>query len=129
MHSRASFPLDVRSSVESTPRERGRKMTTAFVQNPTPGNMPSPPRGWPIGSYETYEEAQRAVDYLADKDFPVGDVTIVGGEPMLVERVAARLTGGGVIGRGAASGAWVGLAGGVVPAGFPPGAGFGPVLI
>ncbi|MFO7192684.1 MULTISPECIES: general stress protein [Thermocrispum] len=103
-------------------------MTTAFV-NPSPANPPSPPRGWPIGSYETYEEAQRAVDYLADKDFPVADVTIVGVEPMLVERVAARLTWGGVLGRGAASGAWFGLFVGLLLAIFSPGAGFGPILI
>ena len=34
-------------------------------------NLPTPPTGWPVGSYATYAEAQRAVDYLADRDFPV----------------------------------------------------------
>ncbi|WP_158847850.1 general stress protein [Saccharothrix deserti] len=74
-----------------------------------PTNVPTPPTGWPIGSYATYTEAQRAVDYLADKDFPVHDVTIVGVGPMVVERVTARLTWGRVLAGGAASGIWFGL--------------------
>ena len=72
-------------------------------------NLPTPPTGWPVGSYATYAEAQRAVDYLADRDFPVGDVTIVGVDLMLVERVLGRLTWGRVLLSGAASGAWFGL--------------------
>jgi hypothetical protein len=72
-------------------------------------DLPSPPSGWPVGSYATYEEAQRAVDYLADHDFPVEDVTIVGVDLMLVERVLQRLTWGRVLGSGAASGGWFGL--------------------
>ncbi len=43
--------------------------------------------GWPIGSYFTYAEAQRAVDYLSDQEFPVQQVTIVGVDLMQVERV------------------------------------------
>jgi hypothetical protein len=72
-------------------------------------NLPTPPTGWPVGSYATYEEAQRAVDHLADSDFPVRDVTIVGVDLMLVERVIGRLTWGRVLVSGAASGAWFGL--------------------
>ena len=37
--------------------------------------LPTPPKGWPIGSYPTYAEAQRAVDYLSDQQFPVEQVT------------------------------------------------------
>ena len=88
-------------------------MTTPFggPARSVPGlpNLPTPPTGWPVGSYATYEEAQRAVDYLADADFPVRDVTIVGVDLMLVERVIGRLTWGRVIASGAASGAWFGL--------------------
>lgn len=88
-------------------------MTTPFggPARSVPGlpNLPTPPTGWPVGSYATYEEAQRAVDHLADSDFPVRDVTIVGVDLMLVERVIGRLTWGRVIGSGAASGAWFGL--------------------
>lgn len=71
--------------------------------------LPTPPTGWPVGSYAKYEEAQRAVDYLADSSFPVQDVTIVGVDLMLVERVLTRLTWGRVIASGAASGAWFGV--------------------
>lgn len=88
-------------------------MTTPFggPARTAPGlpNLPTPPTGWPVGSYATYEEAQRAVDHLADSDFPVRDVTIVGVDLMLVERVIGRLTWGRVLISGAASGAWVGL--------------------
>jgi Heat induced stress protein YflT domain len=71
--------------------------------------LPTPPTGWPVGSYATYEEAQRAVDFMADHDFTVEDVTIVGVDLMLVERVLTRLTWGRVIANGAASGAWFGV--------------------
>ncbi len=100
---------------------------------PAPGtpNLPTPPTGWPIGSYSTYEEAQRAVDYLADNEFPVQEVTIVGVDLMLVERVTGRLTWGRVLGGGAASGAWFGLFVGILMGLFaPPQASwFGPVLV
>ena len=71
--------------------------------------LPTPPTGWPIGSYGTYGEAQRAVDYLAESEFSVEDVTIVGVDLMLVERVIGRLSWGRVLGTGAVSGAWFGL--------------------
>ncbi|PXY24217.1 general stress protein [Prauserella flavalba] len=109
-------------------------MTTAFSQ-PAFGTaqrapqLPTLPTGWPIGSYGTYEEAQRAVDHLADQNFPVQDVTIVGVEPMLVERVAARLTWGKVLGSGAMSGAWFGLFVGLLLSMFTPGAGLLPIVI
>lgn len=72
-------------------------------------SLPTPPTGWPIGSYATYEEAQRAVDHLADNDFVVGDVTIVGIDLMLVERILGKLSWAKVLGSGGASGAWFGL--------------------
>jgi hypothetical protein len=78
---------------------------------PAPGQaqLPTPPTGWPIGSYATYSEAQQAVDYLADKQFAVQDVTIVGVDLMMVERVIGRLSWGKVLGAAAVSGAWFGL--------------------
>jgi hypothetical protein len=91
-------------------------------------NLPTPPTGWPVGSYATYEEAQRAVDHLADSDFPVRDVTIVGVDLMLVERVIGRLTWGRVLMSGAASGAWFGLFVGLLLTFFTPEASFGPIL-
>lgn len=104
-------------------------MTTAFAPNASATGLPTPPTGWPIGSYDTYEQAQRAVDFLADRDFPVQDITIVGVEPMLVERVAGRLSWGRVLGAAAASGAWFGLFVGLLLSMFTAGAGLLPILI
>lgn len=93
--------------------------------------LPTPPTGWPIGSYATYEQAQRAVDHLADGDFAVEDVTIVGVDLMLVERVIGKLSWGRVLGRGALSGAWFGLFVGVLLSLFSTteGLDYAPVLV
>jgi hypothetical protein len=82
-----------------------------------------------VGSYAKYEEAQRAVDHLADNDFPVGDVTIVGVDLMLVERVIGRLTWGRVLATGAASGAWLGLFVGVILSLFSANGSIGAILL
>jgi heat induced stress protein YflT len=103
-------------------------VTTQLAPNNV-ANPPTPPTGWPIGSYDTYAEAQRAVDHLADNNFPVEDVTIVGVEPMLVERVTGRLTWGRVLAAGAASGAWFGLFVGLLLSLFTPTALLVPILI
>lgn len=78
------------------------------------GRMPTPPKGEPIARYETYLEAQRAVDFLSDNHFPVQAVTIVGTGLQMVERVTGRLTYARVALAGAASGAWFGLIFGLV---------------
>src|SRR5271163_1161406 len=82
--------------------------------------LPTPPKGWPVGSYPTYAEAQRAVDYLSDQQFPVQQVTIVGVDLMQVERVTGRLTWPKVLGGGVISGAWLGLFIGLVLGFFSP---------
>ncbi|WP_216208964.1 general stress protein [Amycolatopsis aidingensis] len=102
---------------------------TAFTRSARLPQLPTMPTGWPIGSYDSYEGAQRAVDHLADNNFPVEDVTIVGVQPMLVERVAARLTWGRVLAGGAGSGAWFGLFVGLLLSLFTPNAGLLPLLI
>lgn len=75
---------------------------------------PMPPKGEPIARYDTYLEAQRAVDYLSDNHFPVKAVTIVGTGLQMVERVTGRLNYPRVALAGAASGAWFGLIFGIV---------------
>lgn len=104
-------------------------MTTAFTQVPTQTRLPTLPDGWPVGSYDTYKDAQHAVDHLADNDFPVQGVTIVGVEPLLVERIDARLTWKRVLVMGAASGAWLGLFVGLLLSLFTAGAGLMPIGI
>jgi hypothetical protein len=65
--------------------------------------------GVQVGSYDSYEQAQAAVDYLSDEKFAVENVTIIGSDLRMVEKVLGRLTWGRAIGAGAASGAWWGL--------------------
>jgi hypothetical protein len=67
-----------------------------------------------IASYETYEEAQRAVDTLSDRKFPVDRVAIVGSDLHLVEQVTGRLTVWRAALAGAATGGWIGLLIGLV---------------
>lgn len=62
-----------------------------------------------LGVYDDYAAAQKAVDYLADEDFPVQNVLIVGTELKQLERVTGRLTWGRVLLSGAFGGAWFGL--------------------
>jgi hypothetical protein len=62
-----------------------------------------------VASFRTYAEAERAVDYLADRKFPVEHVTIVGEGLRFVEQVTGRLNWLQALLRGAASGALVGL--------------------
>ena len=52
----------------------------------------SVPKGDTVGSYNSYLDAQKAVDYLADQQFPVQMVSIVGNDLKMVERVTGRLT-------------------------------------
>lgn len=85
-------------------------MTTSFSANSNNPAAPRPrPVGWPVGSFETYAEAQRAVDALSDREFSVEDLTIVGVDLMQVENVTGRLTWPRVLGGGALSGAWLGI--------------------
>lgn len=104
-------------------------MTQAFTHASTKTRLPTLPDGWPISSYDTYKEAQQAVDHLADNDFPVRDLTIVGIDPVLVERVDAHLTWRHVLVTGAASGAWLGLFVGLLLSLFTASAGLVPIMI
>jgi hypothetical protein len=66
---------------------------------------------WPqsLGVYDKYEDAQKAVDFLSDHEFPVENCMIVGTELKQVERVTGRLTTGRVALGGLLSGIWMGL--------------------
>lgn len=71
--------------------------------------VPTLPTGFAVAAYPTYLQAQNAVEYLSKSDFSIQDVTIVGSDLQMVERVTGRITLGKMIGGGAASGAWMGL--------------------
>ena len=62
-----------------------------------------------LGEFEAYDEAQKAVDYLAANQFPIENVMIVGTGIKLVERVVARRTWPRVLRQGAISGIGTGL--------------------
>ncbi|MFG3441556.1 general stress protein [Nonomuraea sp. NPDC047897] len=62
-----------------------------------------------LASYDTYQEAQKTVDYLSDHGFPVHGTLIVGVGLRSVEHVLARMTYLRAAGWGALSGAWFGL--------------------
>ncbi|GAB3379199.1 YflT domain-containing protein [Amycolatopsis echigonensis] len=96
---------------------------TTFSQQQARPQLPTLPTGWPIGSYESYEQAQQAVDHLANADFPVTDVTIVGVQPMLVERIAGRMSWSRMLSSAAMSGAVFGLFLGLVLSMLNPAAG------
>ena len=62
-----------------------------------------------LAIFDKYEDAQKAVDFLSDEQFPVQNVMIVGTDLRQVERVTGRLTWGKVLGGGILSGMWIGV--------------------
>ena len=67
-----------------------------------------------LGVYDDYAEAQKAVDFLSDNEFPVENCLIVGTDLKQLERVTGRLTTGRVALGGFLSGIWLGLLIGIV---------------
>lgn len=92
-----------------------------------PTMVPTLPTGSEIASYGTYLEAQKAVDYLSDQSFAVQQVTIVGTDLRMVERITGRLSYPRVALAGAMTGAWFGLLISLLMYLFTPDGGF-PVL-
>ena len=76
--------------------------------------------GVQVGSYDSYEQAQAAVDYLSDQKFAVEKVTIIGTDLRMIEKVTGRLSQSRAIGAGAAGGAWWGLFVGLLLGIFAP---------
>lgn len=62
-----------------------------------------------LAIYDDYWSAQNTVDLLADDDFPVQHVAIVGTELRSIERVIGRVTRSKVALAGALSGLWLGV--------------------
>ncbi|MCW2750203.1 MAG: hypothetical protein JWR83_1313 [Aeromicrobium sp.] len=77
-----------------------------------------------LGVYDKYAEAQKAVDFLSDNQFPVENCLIVGTELKQVERVTGRLTWGRVLLAGAGSGIWLGVLFGLLLSLFSDGSSF-----
>jgi hypothetical protein len=69
---------------------------------------PNEPARQVIATFDNYADAERAVDYLSDKQFDVSKLAIVGREMEYHEQVLGRLNYGGAALRGAGTGALVG---------------------
>jgi uncharacterized membrane protein YeaQ/YmgE (transglycosylase-associated protein family) len=108
-------------------------VTSSFsggASRPGVPRLPTRPSGWPVGSYESYEQAQRAVDFLAENDFPLPDITIVGVDLMLVERVIGKRSLRRVLSTGVSFGAWLGLFVGLLLGAFDSQTGtLGPIVV
>ncbi|GAB3390232.1 hypothetical protein GCM10027568_13750 [Humibacter soli] len=87
--------------------------------------FPTIPRGEVVAAFETYPEAQGAVEMLVKGDFPAAQISIVGSDLKTVERVTGRLTWGRVAAAGAASGVWLGIFFGLLIVIFSPSSGLG----
>jgi heat induced stress protein YflT len=74
------------------------------------------PRRRVVAAYDSYDEAQQAVDRLSDRGFPVDKVAIVGRGLRYVEQVTGRVTTGRAALLGALEGALVGAFLGVLVA-------------
>jgi hypothetical protein len=75
---------------------------------------PDPPARRAVTSARRYEDAEHAVDYLSDHDFPVDRVSIVGTGLRYVEQVSGRLTTGRAALLGTGYGALLGVFWGVL---------------
>jgi hypothetical protein len=80
-----------------------------------------------LAVYDDYSAAQKAVDFLSDKEFPVENCMIVGTDLKQVERITGRLTTGKIAVGGALSGLWLGIFIGIIFALFDAGSGFATV--
>ncbi|HEY1105713.1 MAG TPA: general stress protein, partial [Agromyces sp.] len=49
--------------------------------------LPTMPKGETVASFETYAEAQAAVDRLSKAEFPVKELAIIGTDLATVERI------------------------------------------
>lgn len=100
------------------------------MTQPTPARAEALSLEFPrsLATFAKYSEAQKAVDFLSDENFPVQNVMIVGTDLRQVERVTGRLSWGKVLGGGALSGMWMGLFVGLILTLFEGSAAWGVLL-
>ena len=70
---------------------------------------PTIPTGHTLGTFPNYQEASALVEKLIAGDFSARKVSIIGHDPVIVERVRGRLGYGRVAASGAITGLWIGL--------------------
>lgn len=84
----------------SDPRTANRKSRNAG---------PVIPRGHVLGEFRDYASASEMVNKLVQNDFPAPKISIVGYDPVLVEKVRSKLGYGRVALSGSLTGFWLGL--------------------
>jgi len=67
------------------------------------------PAGQSLGEFGNYQEASALVERLIAAEFPANQISIIGKDPVLVERVRSRLGYGRVALSGAIAGLWIGI--------------------
>jgi hypothetical protein len=65
--------------------------------------------GTVVATYDSYVDAEQAIDSLSDAKFPVENTEIVGRDLRLVEQITGRMTLGRATLLGLGGGAWIGL--------------------
>ncbi len=75
----------------------------------TAGNAATAPARTTVATYDSYREAERAVDFLSDKGFAVERAVIIGTGLRTVEQIAGRVTTGKAALAGAVQGAMIGV--------------------
>jgi heat induced stress protein YflT len=83
-------------------------------QRPQAGSMFELEFPQSVGIFNSYADAQKAVDYLADEKFAVQNLAIVGTELKSVERVLGRKSWSTVLSSGVSSGVSTGLIVGII---------------
>ncbi|GAA3710016.1 hypothetical protein GCM10022204_30410 [Microlunatus aurantiacus] len=84
------------------------------AQRPQAGSMFELEFPQSVGIFNSYADAQKAVDYLADEKFAVQNLAIVGTELKSVERVLGRKSWSTVLSQGVSSGVSTGLLVGII---------------
>ena len=79
------------------------------MSNPLRFNVPPPPAGEVVATFNNYESAVAFVENLVAKEFPPTAIAIVGNELRSVERVRGRLSYSTVAVRGIMNGSWLGF--------------------
>ncbi|MCS7479150.1 general stress protein [Umezawaea endophytica] len=84
--------------------------SSAHARGDTEGDIaPSASQRRTIASFTAYRDAERAVDHLADNEFPVDRTAIIGVDVRMVEQVVGRMNWGRALLNGATAGAVPGL--------------------
>ena len=83
-------------------------------QRPQAGSMFELEFPQSVGIFNSYADAQKAVDYLADEKFAVQNLAIVGTDLKSVERVLGRKSWSTVLSSGVSSGVSTGLIVGII---------------